>query len=200
MTVKIDTDAEIESIRMKEDTTALTPDAGYTHIQARSDGLYIINDSNDVIGPFITGSASSYSQRATMFFREALVTGSAHDHSVDALQPHNTRSQVSGDGVYWTQSFMLVAGTYTFYALGVTNTDRGIIDWYIDDVLVISGQDWYNSPAQRDITKTTSSITVTGNGRHVLKGIVNGKNGSSSNYGVSLTTYWLVPASDTIDV
>lgn len=55
---KIDTDAEIESIRLKENSNVLNPDAGYTHLRVRADGLYIVNDSDEEIGPFITGSAS----------------------------------------------------------------------------------------------------------------------------------------------
>lgn len=58
MARKIDTDAIIESVRLEEQASApISPDAGFTHVWAKSDGLYIVNDSDEEIGPFITGSA-----------------------------------------------------------------------------------------------------------------------------------------------
>jgi hypothetical protein len=105
-------------------------------------------------------------------------------------------SSDNADGDAFTNSFVLAAGTYTLAAFGFTQTYNGIIDWYIDGVLAVSGQDWYSSPVALNITKT-ASVTVSGNGRHVLKGVINGKNGSASEYSWSLTKVYLVPASDT---
>ena len=55
MAKNIDSDAEITSIRLDEQTSAPTPDTGYSHIFAKTDGLYIVDDDDVVTGPFGTG-------------------------------------------------------------------------------------------------------------------------------------------------
>ncbi len=83
--------------------------------------------------------------------------------------------------------FYLAAGAYTLNALGITSTDSGKIDWYIDNVLAVSGQDWYSAALTYNVVKT-AAVTVVGNGQHTLKGVVNGKNAApSSDYIVRLT-------------
>ncbi len=60
MTKRIDTTARIESVRLEEQGSApVSPGAGFTHVWAKSDGLYIVNDSDEEIGPFITGVAAN---------------------------------------------------------------------------------------------------------------------------------------------
>ena len=57
MAKNIDSDAEITSIRLDEQTNAPAPDAGYSHIFAKSDGLYIVDDDDAVTGPFTSGAS-----------------------------------------------------------------------------------------------------------------------------------------------
>jgi len=60
MTVKIDDDAVINNVIFTDQGSApATPGAGKTRVFTKSDGLYIIDDDGAVIGPFITGTASS---------------------------------------------------------------------------------------------------------------------------------------------
>jgi hypothetical protein len=92
---------------------------------------------------------------------------------------------------------MLTAGNYTFSALGVTFNDSGIIDWYVDNVLFAAGQDWYSAGLTYNVVQTVGAVAVVGNGRHVVKGVVNGKNGASSDYIVRLTSMEFIPAADT---
>ena len=143
-----------------------------------------------------------YPQRANFFHDEALVTvGNAlHSTNHDSAQAYaviQRQGTPAADGDTFTQSFMLEGGTYSFIVVGFTDVNRGKIDWYIDDVLVVSGEDWYSASSTYNVVKTHTSITVTGNGRHVLKGVINGKNASSSGYFYTLTKYWLKPATDT---
>jgi len=57
MTKTISTDAEINSVRLAEQGSAPTGTAsGYGNAYIRTNGLYLINDSGQDIGPFITGS------------------------------------------------------------------------------------------------------------------------------------------------
>lgn len=115
---------------------------------------------------------------------------STHSYVVLAYQ------YVSANGDTFTQSFVLASGTYTFRVVGRIGPDHGRIDWYIDDVKVISLQDWYNATYVYDTIKSVGSIAVSGNGRHVLKGTINGKHASATAYGMLLTKMSLIPASD----
>lgn len=138
-----------------------------------------------------------YPTRAEMLHENSIVTvgngislthNAVHDYGVFAFQ--NT----SANGDTFTHSFLLAAGTYTLSALGVTDNYIGKIDWYIDDVKVVSLQDWYSENLTLNVRKAVGGISVSGNGRHVLKGVVNGKTGSD--YFILLTRMSLIPASD----
>jgi len=57
---RIDLDAEINSIRLKEQGFApATPDSGYGQLYIKSDGLYFKGDNGAEIGPLGTGSSGS---------------------------------------------------------------------------------------------------------------------------------------------
>jgi hypothetical protein len=99
------------------------------------------------------------------------------------------------NGDTFTTSFMLRAGAYTLHWLGQKDINRGKINWYIDNALQISNQDWYASPQQWNVVQS-GSITVVGDGHHVLKGVISGKNASSSGYYMALNEWWIAPASD----
>lgn len=141
-----------------------------------------------------------YPSRATLWHDESLVvTGNAISKSLQTAQYYNIASMqsIAANGDTFTTGFMLKAGTYSFGALGIQHTDRGLIDWYIDNVKVVSLQDWYGATTYN--TEKTASVTVVGNGYHVLKGIVNGKNASSSGYYIQLTKMYFRPATDAED-
>jgi hypothetical protein len=61
---------------------------------------------------------------------------------------------------------------------------------------IATGQDFYTAGTGYNTIKTINSVAVVGDGYHVLKGTVNGKNGSSSGFGIALTKMWLVPSAD----
>ncbi len=143
-----------------------------------------------------------YPTRATLWHHESIVTSGnalAFVALASTMFGGAHYQNVSANGNTFTQSFVLKAGTYTLSALGMTWTNTGKIDWYIDDTLAVSGQDWY-AAAQTTTVVKTASVTVVGNGRHVLKGVVNGKNGSSSGYNMYLCKMWLAAASDVAEV
>ena len=143
--------------------------------------------------------AARIGKRALMWHGDAIVTaGNALTRAYYANQMYAARAYQDGpaDGDTFTHGFMLRAGTYTFAVFGITSTSRGIIDWYVDDVLIESGQDWYSAAEGVNTTKTTASVAITYDGWHVLKGVINGKNASSSNYYMILTRYRFYPAAD----
>lgn len=94
-----------------------------------------------------------------------------------------------------TGSVYLTAGTYTLNVLGVPGTNCGIFDWYIDGVLVVTGQDWYSATFIYNTLKS-NSVTVIGNGIHVVKSVCTGKNASSTNYYNIFTKLWFMPSAD----
>lgn len=139
------------------------------------------------------------SRRGTMWHDESVVTvGNAIAHTLTASQIYGTYSNQSAaaDADVFTNGVYLRKGTYTFYVLGITDTDRGKIDWTIDGVVLVSGEDWYAGSTTYNVVKSTASVAVTFDGWHQVKGTVNGKNASSSGYVVALTKFWFEPAAD----
>jgi hypothetical protein len=92
----------------------------------------------------------------------------------------------AANGQSFAHQVDIAPGAYTLAIVGMTGSNSGKIDWYIDDVLVVSGQDWYNAAQQYNIVKT-AAVTVYGVRQHVLRGVVNGKNGASTGYRIQLT-------------
>lgn len=94
-------------------------------------------------------------------------------------------SPLDGDEYYFYGAFG--AGTYKILTYGSTSSGLGKIDYYIDGVLVSSGQDWYSASPVMSVNKTISSVVVPVSGHHTIKLKVNGKNASSSGYSISFT-------------
>lgn len=117
----------------------------------------------------------------------AITAGQIHVHF--ALQ----NPSVNGDT--FTQSFVLAKGIYTFTAIGFTNADGGLLDWYLDNTLIASGDDFYSGAPVSNVIYT-HTVTVQSNGYHVLKGVVNGKNGASTNFVIRITTLAFIPSAD----
>jgi hypothetical protein len=90
------------------------------------------------------------------------------------------------------QTFMLKEGTYDFIVVGIEEDNRGIIDWTLDGVAIVSGQDWYTAGVPASIRKT-DSVSVVGSGRHTLIGTINGRNGGSGGFYMKLARYFFRP-------
>ena len=82
--------------------------------------------------------------------------------------------------------FTLKGGLYRLSVLGLMNADEVMISWYIDDVLAVADQDWYNeTPAYSRVQ--TATVTVYGDGDHTLKWVVSGQNVLSTGWHARLT-------------
>lgn len=69
MTVKIDTDATINSILLTtQGSDPSTPGAGTVQLYQKSAGLFYIDESGNVVGPFITGTSSVAGSWQISFF------------------------------------------------------------------------------------------------------------------------------------
>jgi hypothetical protein len=136
--------------------------------------------------------------RASLWHDEAtVIAGNAIAVTIDTGQVGNfyARQNTSTNGDSFSQSFFARAGTYTLAVEGQNNANNGLIDWYIDNVQVVSAQDWYAAAPAKNIIKT-ATVTVGGDGYHVIKGLINGKNGASGGYNMDLTRYWLRQSAD----
>jgi hypothetical protein len=132
-----------------------------------------------------------------MHFNAIVKTGNALSMVAEPQQMLNSapRQSAAADGDNFTYSAFLAAGTYTLSVMGIKSTVSGKLDWYIDGVIAIIGQDWYAAaPVYNAIMSL--SLTVIGDGYHVVEGKVNGKNGSSSGYLNALTCWSINPTVD----
>jgi hypothetical protein len=167
------------------------------------DSTDVVKDSRAVINTNFA-ELDIWPTRATFWHDESTITvGNGFATSYWTLWDHpygwSKYQNAAADGDTFTHSFSMKAGTYTLSVLATTGATRGKVDWYIDDVKVVTGQDWYSGSTVGDVTKT-ASVTVTGNGRHVLKAVINGQHASSSGYLFNATKFWLAPSSDVADV
>ena len=189
---------QLQFIDGDDETLAIQKlDAGGSTITAAEDLTLTATAGNVILTGTDIDIKNGYPQRATMWHDEAtVVNGNALTHAVDTASRYCTYSyqNAPADADSFTHSFLLKAGTYNFYVLGSTSS-RGKIDWYFDGVKLVSGQDWYSAGTVKNVIKTTS-VTVVGNGYHLLQGTINGKHASSASYTMALTKYWLWPATD----
>ena len=141
------------------------------------------------------GGNAIYPRRATMWHDESTVlSGNDLRHYLDPnAQLYNTRTNQdpAANGDSFSNGFLLAAGNYTLSLLGSTGAVFGKVDWYVDDALQISGQDWYSAATARNVVKR-APIGVAADGWHTLKGVVNGKHASSTGFYITLTKLWIM--------
>jgi hypothetical protein len=141
---------------------------------------------------------SDFSKRATHWHDEStVVNGNALARVVDARAYYTYSYQnASADADAFSFAVWLAPGTYTFYVLGETNANCGIIDWDFDSGDdAITGQDWYTAGQVTDVEKS-GAITLTVGGYIVVTGTINGKHGSSGGHNMKLTKMWIKPTTD----
>jgi len=134
-----------------------------------------------------------YPISALMFHRYSTdvvggAVGSTHQASQDFAYYSEQAGALNGDT--FVHPFYLAAGAYTLNILGVKVNNAGKVDWYIDNVLVLAGTDWYSGVAAYNVI-VTQAVAVVGNGRHTLKGVVNGQNVASGGYRATLTAMYI---------
>lgn len=136
------------------------------------------------------------SKAVVMWHDQSVKTaGNAFTTSIDTQHAYNhvVHQSAAANGDTWTNGFVCQAGTYTFNFLCTTDADRGKLDVFVDNVQIGTILDFYAASTTRNVVKTIASIAVTA-GYHTLKGVVNGKNASSSGYTIALTKIWLTPS------
>jgi hypothetical protein len=123
-----------------------------------------------------------------------VIAGNALTQNTDVPFLGYAYQSPAANGDSFTQSFMLKAGTYTFRSRGFPDgANRGKIDWSIDGSVVISADNWASGTTRRDHT-----VTVVGDGRHVLTGTINGS--TSGNWYMCIYDFSFIPSSDVSEV
>lgn len=143
-------------------------------------------------------SVNDLPTRAEMYHDEAtVITGNPIVVTLDSGQIDNffARQSPAANLDTFQHSSFLRSGTYTLSVVGQTNSFNGKLDWYIDTVLVVSGQDWYSASQTKDVIKT-ATVTIANDGYQIVRGIVHLRNASSSGYNMDLTKYWLRQSTD----
>ncbi len=141
---------------------------------------------------------SSFPKRGTMWYDAALVTsGPDVVCQYFSTLPYAHYSEMgsggagAGDGNTFTMSCALAAGTYTLKIWGAFYEGSPKVDWSFKEngaggyTTIETGQDWY-AVGFGFTQKTTASFTINTGGHCVFKGVVNGKNASSSAYRLCL--------------
>lgn len=85
------------------------------------------------------------------------------------------------DGDYMEWFVNLAAGTYTLTHIYNQSTDRGIVRWSLDGTSV-GTVDCYGAVATFNTVGSITGITVAADGNYTLKGAIDGKNASSSDF------------------
>ncbi len=140
------------------------------------------------------------------FPRQASVFGRVLRQPVGTAGITRTFQASQSFGLYYNQTtpaqndefsfnVFLEAGTYTLSCLGLTANNAGITTWKVDNVAQGTTHDWYTAGTVYDVTKTLT-ITVVGDGYHVIKGVMASKNGSSASYIWYVTMIDIFPAAD----
>lgn len=98
MARNIDVDAEIDSIRLTEQgSVPASPSAGYSHIYAMADGLYLVNDSDEEIGPFITGTSPVAGSWQITFFATSNEPPSSSYATLDTVNSRPVLDHATGE-------------------------------------------------------------------------------------------------------
>lgn len=139
--------------------------------------------------------AQVFPTHATLWHDESIaVVGNAILLDFNTSQKYSSLSYQSAaaNNDEFTQTFFIGAGTYTFKCLGRTALSHGKIDWSIDSgaTIITTGQDWYSASTTYNVVKSVANVVITTSGLHTLKGKINGKNASSSDYLMMLTKMW----------
>lgn len=159
-------------------------------------GLVWTNSSTqfDTVGSVVDlDIIPTYPEKVTCWHDESTsLVGNAVAYYVQSSQAYGftLHQHPAADTDEFVQYIVLVKGVYTFKVLGITNVDRGIIDWRLNGAALVSTQDWYSAGITYNVIKSNTSLSITRSGQHRLTGKVNGKNGSASDYAMLLTKFW----------
>lgn len=139
------------------------------------------------------GGAGTFPQEATIWVDQMTtimgVWGAIALPSQRYLFAWQNSSHANGDELQYP--LFMAAGTYTIYFFCATTNDAPLVDVEIDGTPVVTGVDFYSVTATVYNVVLSASITIPADGNVTLGLKINGKNGSSSNYYLTLNKLWI---------
>lgn len=126
------------------------------------------------------------------FYTPVEISGSTQPKTITATFGRFGHAVDQGPGApqAWDMHFFVEAGTYILELTSWLWDDQGILDLYIDGVLV-DNVDLYSGANTTGNVTTITGITITGDGDHLLHGEVINQNVSSSAYYAKLEAIFI---------
>lgn len=146
-------------------------------------------------GTIVTVSGTRPAPYCEVFMDMAQTLIGSWANSQDGVQFYNYYNFSSNNGDSFQIGIYCQAGVYTIKLLTFTQSTNGMLDVYLDGNKIASQIDFYSASALRNQYKTISNVVIPYDGYHVIKGIVNGKNASSSGFSTPITNILILPAS-----
>ena len=152
MAKRIDTQARIEAVRLQEQGSPIaTPAAGYSAVYAKANGLYLVNDDGQHIGPFITGSPSASTQqliviqdlKASGTSGGTFTAGSWQTRALNTISVDDTGAVSLGSnqitlpaGTYWVEIFAPATRVARHQARLYDITNGAVLLWGIGSYIL----------------------------------------------------------------
>jgi hypothetical protein len=160
-------------------------------LYANGDAITVWNNSGatwDIL------QSTSYPKFFSWFHKDSeILTGNALTVGVLATQVNNEQtfqSAAASNDTFRIKAYLARGTNYHLYALGTTDSSRGVQRWQITDgagTRTIDSFDWYNAINQLNIQKTSAAFSVLQPGYVVITSTVTNKNASSSDFIIALT-------------
>lgn len=159
------------------------PDEPLSDVDIDKIDSLIANATYEVMTPVTIPDPAIYPDHFLITPEEMATFAFGYAVTHDSTVLYAQRGEVTpiGDGTTMLFPIFCRAGSYDLSVRGWRSVNFGKVDYYIDSVLVASGQDWYNGTFQSNFRQTLS-ISVASDGAHLLSIVVNGKNASSSGF------------------
>jgi hypothetical protein len=169
-------------------------EGAYTWTDDQSVGAYVFNRyvRDNLLHMFV----GSLPTRQIMYHDESLVTaGNAIARTVDGAQYFTfyAAQNPSADGDTFTQSVVLLPGTYQMSVYGRKTSSSGQLTLTIGSLEIDSQRNFYNGSTLDAQTVTDPIFTIDDGKRYVITGTVDGKDASSSGYDIDITYMAIVP-------
>lgn len=110
--------------------------------------------------------------------------------SVNTAIPYNWLPLTTTNGADGRITVVLRAGTWAFKLLTVTNNTAGRVTIAVGSTLLADPQELYTAVQNVAAIFTYTSITIPTDGRYEIRFLTNGKNGSSTGFGVVINKFW----------
>ena len=156
-------------------------------------GSYLLN--RYLRDPLVHLSDGTLPQRAHLYHYQSVVTaGNAITltAATACFDTYYAYQNASANGDSWTQSFVLLPGSYLLTTTYRKDNTSGILKLALDGVEFAADIDMYNG-ATINVNNGAHFMWVDTPGRHVLTGTVTGKNGASGGYDIKISGLEIMP-------